>query len=107
MDDPGACCDLMLDYFSNSTAETEIPGVIRDLTQTPPSTQHETINKYFTSDASFTHPFCRTGSFYWTETFNSRNLVHGIYRWYKIMSPRIDLKIDSIGANGLERRGDG
>ncbi|KAL8709455.1 MAG: hypothetical protein Q9220_005838 [cf. Caloplaca sp. 1 TL-2023] len=69
----------------------EIPRVIRQLTQSPPSTQRETVEKYFTPSASFTHPFCRTGSFE-----GSRWLIWCIYRWYKIMSPRIDIAIDSI-----------
>lgn len=74
----------------------EIAGVIRSLTQTSPSIQRETVNQYFTSNASFLHPFCRTGSFYLNDTINSRNLIQGIYRWYKIMSPQIDLEINSI-----------
>ncbi|KAF2739418.1 hypothetical protein EJ04DRAFT_484221 [Polyplosphaeria fusca] len=71
--------------------EREISGVIHLLTQSPPSTQQEAIDTYFTPDASFTHPFCRTGS--WE---NSRFLVHAIYRWYKIMSPKIDITVHSV-----------
>ncbi|KAF1939611.1 hypothetical protein EJ02DRAFT_446095 [Clathrospora elynae] len=69
----------------------EISGVIHLLTQSPPSIQHETIEKYFMPDASFTHPFCRTWS--WP---NSRLLVQMIYRWYKIMSPRIEITVQSV-----------
>jgi hypothetical protein len=69
----------------------EITGIIHLLTQSPPSIQRETIETYFTSNASFTHPFCRTGSFE-----NSRFLVRAIYRWYKIMSPRIDITVNSV-----------
>ncbi|KAF1949279.1 hypothetical protein CC80DRAFT_510657 [Byssothecium circinans] len=69
----------------------EISGVIHLLTQSPPSIQRETIETYFTPDASFTHPFCRTGS--WD---NSRFLIQAIYRWYKIMSPKIDLTVNSV-----------
>ncbi|MCJ1241354.1 hypothetical protein MMC14_009359 [Varicellaria rhodocarpa] len=71
---------------------SEIPGVIRSLCQTPPSVQRATIERHFTPDASFTHPFCRTGSFH-----GSRWLIWCIYRWYKIMSPRIEMDIDSVG----------
>jgi len=74
----------------------EIPGVIQALTQTPPSVQRDTITRYFTPNASFTHPFCRTGSFYFSDKLNSRSLIQSIYRWYKIMSPRIDLSVDSV-----------
>ena len=70
----------------------EIAGVIHLLTQSPPSTQRQTIEKYFTPNASFTHPFCRTGK--WP---NSRLLVQIIYRWYKIMSPSIDITVQSVG----------
>ncbi|MCJ1381419.1 hypothetical protein MMC17_004529 [Xylographa soralifera] len=69
----------------------EIPHIIHLLTQTPPSTQRATIERYFTADASFTHPFCRTGSFN-----GSRWLIWNVYRWYKIMSPRIDIAVDSV-----------
>lgn len=72
--------------------EAEIPQVIHLLTQSPPSTQRKTLEKYFSPSASFTHPFCRTGSFE-----GSRWLIWCIYRWYKIMSPRIEIKVDSVG----------
>lgn len=72
--------------------EKEIPEVIHLLTQTPPDIQRQAIEKYFTRDASFTHPFCRTGKF-----ANSRALILYIYRWYKIMSPRIDMRVNSVG----------
>ncbi|KAI9717947.1 MAG: hypothetical protein M1828_007039 [Chrysothrix sp. TS-e1954] len=71
--------------------EAEIEGVIRQLCQTPPSTQRRAIETYFTSDAAFCHPLCRTGSF-----DGSRFLIRAIYRWYKIMSPRIELEIESV-----------
>ncbi|KAG9692876.1 hypothetical protein KCU95_g6792, partial [Aureobasidium melanogenum] len=69
----------------------EIPYVIALLTETPPSLQLAAVNKYFTPNASFTHPFCRTGS-----SAYSRYLVERIYRWYKIMSPRITAKVHSV-----------
>ena len=74
------------------STEAEIPQVIHLLTQSPPSTQRKTIEKYFTPSASFTHPLCRTGSFE-----GSRWLIWCIYRWYKIMSPRIEISVDSVG----------
>jgi hypothetical protein len=77
----------------------EIPTVIHLLTQTTPSEQRETIATYFTQNASFTHPFCRTGS--WE---NSRFLIWAVYRWYKILSPRIEMTVNSVAfdeANSL------
>lgn len=70
---------------------SEIPRVIRLLTQSPPSVQRATLEQYFTPSASLTHPFCRTGSFE-----GSRWLMWCIYRWYKIMSPHIDISIDGV-----------
>ncbi|EFQ89154.1 hypothetical protein PTT_14695 [Pyrenophora teres f. teres 0-1] len=69
----------------------EIPAVIHLLTQSPPSLQRAAIDKYFTPDAAFSHPFCRTWSY-----GESRWLVHATYRWYKIMSPKIDLSVESV-----------
>ncbi|KAI8939015.1 hypothetical protein NX059_004858 [Plenodomus lindquistii] len=69
----------------------EIPHVIHLLTQSPPSIQRDAIEKYFTPNASFTHPFVRTGS--WS---HSRVLIQCIYRWYKIMSPRVEITVQSV-----------
>lgn len=71
---------------------SEITSVISRLTQGSPSVQQQTIDTYFTPNAEFTHPFVRTGS--WE---GSRYLIHAVYRWYKIMSPRIELDVHSIG----------
>jgi len=62
------------------------------LTQSAPATQRATIEKYFTPNASFTHPFCRTGSFE-----GSRWLIWCIYRWYKILSPRVEIQVEGVG----------
>ncbi|KAJ4375265.1 hypothetical protein N0V83_002351 [Neocucurbitaria cava] len=87
MENPG---EPFFHILTNYTVK-EISGVIHLLTQSPPSVQRETIETYFTPNASFTHPFCRTGS--WP---NSRWLVEMIYRWYKIMSPSIDITVQSV-----------
>lgn len=62
------------------------------LTQSPPREQSHTIETYFTPNASFIHPFCRTGS--WE---HSRFLIQAIYRWYKVLSPKIELTVHSVG----------
>nr|KMM63679.1 hypothetical protein CPAG_00033 [Coccidioides posadasii RMSCC 3488] len=69
----------------------EIRHVVHLLTQSTPSVQQRTIERYYTPSASFIHPFCRTGSF-----SGSRWLIIWIYRFYKIMSPHIDLKVESV-----------
>lgn len=96
----------------------EIPEIIHLLCQSPPHLQAMTLQRYFTPSASFAHPFCRTGSYDITEYFeggrlervlnstgmggvvkevgNSRGLIGGIYRWYKILSPKIELEVDSV-----------
>ncbi|KAL9602639.1 MAG: hypothetical protein Q9179_002470 [Wetmoreana sp. 5 TL-2023] len=75
----------------DDSSVSEIPRIIRLLTQSQPSTQRATVETYFTPSASFTHPFCRTGSFE-----GSRWLIWCIYRWYKILSPRIDFDIGGV-----------
>ncbi|CAD6589431.1 MAG: hypothetical protein ASARMPREDX12_003767 [Alectoria sarmentosa] len=81
---------LLISFLFFILTEAEIPQVIHLLTQSPPSTQRKTLETYFTPSASFTHPFCRTGSFE-----GSRWLIWCIYRWYKIMSPKIEISVDS------------
>lgn len=71
---------------------SEITGVIQKLCTSQPKEQNYTIEKYFTHDAAFTHPFCRTGS-----NGYSRWLVQQIYLWYKVLSPTIEVHVDSIG----------
>ncbi|KAG9259124.1 uncharacterized protein F5Z01DRAFT_642381 [Emericellopsis atlantica] len=78
----------------------EIPEVITNLTTGSPEVQSHTLQTYFTSDASFTHPFCRVPSLrkgtipllHWVD---SRWLILGIYRWYRTLSPSISINIDS------------
>ncbi|KAL3434526.1 hypothetical protein BDV09DRAFT_169640 [Aspergillus tetrazonus] len=69
----------------------EISTVVHLLTQSPPSVQEETIDRFFTRDAEFIHPFCRIWKYN-----GSRWGVKKIYQWYKIMSPHIDLEVRSI-----------
>ena len=70
----------------------DIESVVRALTQGSPKEQEEAVNKYCTNDFAFTHPFCRTGSFQ-----GSRKVYQSILRWYKIMSPKIELNVNSVG----------
>ncbi|EGP83777.1 unnamed protein product [Zymoseptoria tritici ST99CH_3D1] len=69
----------------------EITPIVHALTQGTPQQQKDTINQYFTPDASFVHPFCRTGTF-----DGSRVLIHAIFQWYKVLSPRIEIEVESI-----------
>ena len=71
---------------------SEIPRIIKPLCTAPLDTQRTVVETYFTPTASFTHPFCRTGSFP-----GSIWLIVMIYRWYKILSPHIDVVVDGVG----------
>ncbi|KAJ5174174.1 uncharacterized protein N7482_000051 [Penicillium canariense] len=69
----------------------EIPTVIRLLTQSTPSLQHKVLERFYTPNAAFVHPFCRVPSFR-----ESRWWVTKIFQWYKILSPRIEMQIHSV-----------
>lgn len=68
-----------------------------------PSEQKEALETYFAPNASFVHPFCRVSSFTNVSVplvgeINSRWVIWMIYRWYKILSPKILLTVNSVGA---------
>ncbi|KAI8363421.1 hypothetical protein B0O80DRAFT_433659 [Mortierella sp. GBAus27b] len=78
----------------------DISSVIHTLTQGSPEEQRCAIETYFTSDVAFQHPFCRVPSFSdiqvpWAGKINSRWVIWMIYRWYKVLSPTIVLKVHS------------
>ncbi|KAI1505291.1 hypothetical protein F5X99DRAFT_276888 [Biscogniauxia marginata] len=81
--------------------DARIPGVITALTQGTREDQEKALNDYFLPNAYFTHPFCRVPSFdnlqvpFTSWTLNSRWLLQLIYQWYRILSPEIQLAIDS------------
>lgn len=81
----------------------EIAVLIHILTQAPPTKQKEAIERYFTPDAAFTHPFCATKSWSFNLPFlgelSSRLAIIQIYQWYKIMSPTISLEVERITFN--------
>lgn len=97
MESPGALDSktdmtcLLVEALTNCTVE-EISVVIRLLTQSVPSLQQKALERFFTQDAAFSHPFCRVPNFE-----GSRWYVLKIFQWYKVMSPRIELEIHSIG----------
>ncbi|KAF8966142.1 hypothetical protein BDZ97DRAFT_1756841 [Flammula alnicola] len=70
----------------------EINSVVYQLTATDsPDVQKAAIESYMTSDVAFRHPVCSVES-----GPNSRNAVLGVYQWYRVLSPRIDIKLESI-----------
>jgi hypothetical protein len=70
----------------------EITGVIETLCTAASEAQQQAIDKYYTSNAQFFHPFCRT-----IAVSNSSWMIKKVYLWYKILSPKIDVAVDSIG----------
>ncbi|GKT48664.1 LOW QUALITY PROTEIN: uncharacterized protein ColSpa_08845 [Colletotrichum spaethianum] len=81
----------------------EIKTVIRDLVQGSPEKQKNALYSNFTEDAAFTHPFCHVPSFGnvqipFLSTINSRWLILMVYRWYRILSPNIEMEIESTVA---------
>ncbi|TVY82213.1 hypothetical protein LSUE1_G007321 [Lachnellula suecica] len=77
-------------------------NVIHLLTEGSPADQKETLETYFLPDASFIHPLCRVPSFSkfylpLIGEINSRWAIWMIYRWYKILSPRIVLNVECDG----------
>lgn len=98
---------LLSDSFNviinnDSILAQEIASVIDTLTKGTPQQQEDALNTYFLPNASFIHPFCRVpsfsqGSIPLARDLDSRWLILGIYRWYRTLSPRIDLTVDSAG----------
>jgi hypothetical protein len=85
--------------MENPTAEIE--SVVRALTQGSPNEQRDALETYFLPNAEFVHPFCRVPAFSslpipFLGTIDSRDLIHSIFEWYRFMSPRIDLTVDSV-----------
>lgn len=81
--------------------ERQINAVIQGLCARSMAEQEDTISCYFTPDAYFVHPFCRVPSFSMKafflgdRQFNSRDIIHFIYQWYRILSPHIDIRVES------------
>ena len=76
--------------------------MVHALTQGSPDEQHKAIYQHFAPGASFEHPFCRVPSFKNVNApgvgeIDSRAVITAIFRWYKILSPNIELNIESIG----------
>lgn len=78
----------------------DVKHIIRSLTQGSPQEQSDALYRYYAPGASFVHPFCRVPSFKDVQVpglggTDSRALILAVLKWYKILSPRIDLDIVS------------
>lgn len=70
----------------------EIESVVLNVTATQsPDIQQAAFQRYMSQDMGFRHPVCsiHPGP-------SSRNKVLGVYQWYRVLSPRIDIRIDSV-----------
>lgn len=82
--------------------EQEIRHVVRSLCQGTPDEQRRTIDRYFTPDAEFVHPFCIAPRFSEGDLvlpglrrLSSRDALRGIFQWYRMLSPKIVIDIDT------------
>jgi hypothetical protein len=71
-----------------------------------PLEQRDALEAYFLPDAFFIHPLCRVPNFSRFDLpvigdINSRWVIWMIYRWYKILSPRIILDVECEGERSL------
>lgn len=86
----------------------EIAGVITSLCRGTPEEQETTLNSFFLPNAAFSHPFCRVPSFSkgaipLAGGVDSLWVILGIYRWYRTLSPHIDITVDSAGEYSVTR----
>jgi hypothetical protein len=95
----------MCPIFANlNSLERQVSHIIHLLTEGSPAEQKDALDAYFLPDASFTHPLCRVPSFTHISLpligeINSRWVIWMIYRWYKILSPRIVLNVECEGTS--------
>lgn len=86
--------------------EHEIRHVVRSLCQGTTDEQRRTLDRYFTPDAEFVHPFCVAPRFKrgalrhvpLLDKLSSRDVVRGVYQWYRMLSPKIEMEFDAVCA---------
>ncbi|KIM44240.1 hypothetical protein M413DRAFT_443262 [Hebeloma cylindrosporum] len=70
----------------------EIVSIVQQLVATDsPNVQKAALETYMTPDVAFRHPVCVVESH-----ANSRDTLLGIYQWARVLSPRVEIKVDSI-----------
>ncbi|KAF7328856.1 hypothetical protein MVEN_02515200 [Mycena venus] len=71
---------------------SEVGAVVSLLTAAAaPEIQKAAFLKYVTPDAGFRHPICHV-----IPGPGSRERLLGVYQWYRIMSPHIDITVKSV-----------
>ncbi|KAJ8091753.1 hypothetical protein PM082_020988 [Marasmius tenuissimus] len=72
--------------------QAEISNVVSLLTTaSSPEIQDATFERYLTPDAGFRHPICRVDP-----GPSSRDAVLGIYQWYRVMSPTLEMRVENV-----------
>ena len=72
--------------------KNEIAQVVKLVTTAAtPELQATAIERFFMSDAGFTHPLCTV-----PPNPGSRHVIKGIYEWYRHLSPALSLEVNSI-----------
>ncbi|TFK20170.1 hypothetical protein FA15DRAFT_647365 [Coprinopsis marcescibilis] len=72
--------------------DVDIMSIVLNLTTTASAeTQKATVEKYMTQDVEFRHPVCLI-----PRGRNSRDTVLKVFQWYRILSPTVDLKVNSV-----------
>ncbi|KAI9642296.1 hypothetical protein NHQ30_009098 [Ciborinia camelliae] len=84
--------------------KNQIAPIIHILCSGSPSAQREALETYFVPDASFSHPLCSVPSFSSIKIpvfgeINSRWVLWCVYRWYKVLSPRVKVEVDGVEYN--------
>ncbi|KAJ7086386.1 hypothetical protein B0H15DRAFT_886779 [Mycena belliarum] len=71
---------------------SEVGAVVSLLTAAAaPEIQKAAFHRYLTADAGFRHPLCKVAP-----GPGSRERLLGIYQWYRILSPHIDISVKSV-----------
>ncbi|KZO96634.1 hypothetical protein CALVIDRAFT_598197 [Calocera viscosa TUFC12733] len=69
----------------------DLPEVVTLLTTaSTPEVQQAAIGRFFAPDAGLNHPLCKV-----ERAPGSRDIILGIYQWYRILSPVVKLQVDS------------
>ncbi|TGO86232.1 hypothetical protein BPOR_0321g00010 [Botrytis porri] len=87
--------------------KSQIAPLIHTLCSGAPSAQQQALEAYFTPDASFSHPLCSVPSFSSVGLpvvgeVNSRWVLGCVYKWYKVLSPRVVVGVDGVGSSSNE-----
>jgi len=70
----------------------EIGGVVRAFTVAESAdAQRAALRKYATHDMEFQHPSCAIA-----KSPRSRDLILGVYQWYRVMSPELSVQVENV-----------